>query len=77
MTKKLIAGVLVATLLLPGSAALTGKKKKKGPKPWTSEELTIALAHPVFYGQSGDVMSVTARGAVAQLTTVVVVGARA
>ena len=61
MIKRLIAGVLVATLLVPGSAALAGKKKKKGPKPWTSEELTIGLAHPVFYGNSGDVLSVTAQ----------------
>lgn len=52
--------LLIAALLLP-TGALAGKKKKgnKKPKPWTSEEGTIEVAHPVLYSTSGDILSVT------------------
>jgi hypothetical protein len=58
MTKKLIALALSLPLLFVGSNALAGKK---APKPYKSEEVTIAVAHPVFYGQSGAVNTVTAK----------------
>lgn len=58
MTKKLLILGLVLALV----AALAGPslaKKKKGPKPYTSEEVTVELGHPVFYGTSGTVVGVT------------------
>ena len=59
MSKKL----LIIGLVLALTAALAGpsvaKKKKKGPKPYTSEEVTVQLGHPVFYGASGTVVGVT------------------
>jgi hypothetical protein len=48
---------LVATLAGPAAA----KKKKKQPKPYTSEVVSIQLAHPVFNGQSETVVGVTAQ----------------
>lgn len=62
MSKKLIAAILVLGLLtaLVGPAAAAKKKKKKGPKPYTSEEVTVQLGHPVLYGQTGSPKSVTA-----------------
>lgn len=54
----LVLGLSVA-LLGPASAAK--KKKKKGPKPYKSEEVTMEVGHPIFYSSSGDVMSVTAQ----------------
>ena len=61
MSKKLIAAFLVLGLLVAFSGPAAAKKKKKGPKPYTSEEATINVGHPVFYGQSGTVLSLTAQ----------------
>lgn len=58
MSKKLLIVGLVLALV----AALAGPslaKKKKGPKPYTSEEVTVQIGHPVFNGQSGSVVGVT------------------
>lgn len=61
MTKKIaILGLvlLVAVVVVLAPLAAAGKKKKK-PKPWKSEEVTIAVAHPIFYGATGQVNAVT------------------
>mgnify|MGYP000713443504 CR=1 FL=1 len=57
--KRSILILLVLALLFPAGSAVAKKKGKKAPKPWTSEEGTIAVAHPVFYSTSGDLISVT------------------
>lgn len=57
MVKRFLVLALIAMLVVPAGHALAGKKKK--PKPWTSEQGTIAIAHPVFYSTSGDIVGVT------------------
>ena len=61
MFKKLIAALLVLGLLVAFAGPAAAKKKKKGPKPYTSEEATINVGHPVFYDASGTILSVTAQ----------------
>jgi hypothetical protein len=61
MSKKLIAAFLVLGLLVAFSAPAAAKKKKKGPKPYTSEEATINVGHTVLYSQSGTLLSATAQ----------------
>lgn len=56
--KKTVAFGLIMLLALTSQSALAGKKKK-GPKPYKSEEVTIAIAHPIFHGQTGEVNNVT------------------
>lgn len=49
MKKLIVAGLvvaLVAAALGPASAGKKGKKKK-GPKRWVSEEVDLAMGHPV------------------------------
>ncbi|MFP5298050.1 MAG: hypothetical protein ACLGHL_03555 [Actinomycetota bacterium] len=61
MLKKLIACALVVGLMTAVVGPAGAKKKKsKGPKPYKSEEVTIQVGHPVFYGQTGSPKSVTA-----------------
>lgn len=63
MTKKLliIALVLALTAALVGPVAAGKKKKKKskGPKPYVSETVTLAIGHPVFHSASGSLVGVT------------------
>lgn len=63
MTKKLIACALVVglTVAIVGPAGAAKKKKRKGPKPYTSDEVTIQVGHPVLYGNTGSPQSVTAK----------------
>jgi len=58
MAKKTLL-IVLALFVAAAPYAVAGKKKK--PKPWKSEEVTIAVAHPVFYGNSGEVNNVTAQ----------------
>ena len=60
MSKKFIAAFLVLGLLVAFSGPAVAKKKK-GPKPYTSEEATINVGHPVFYANSGTLLSATAQ----------------
>ena len=58
MTKRaLILGLalLLAAMVHPAFAA------KKKLKPYKSDEVTVGLAHPVFFGNTGSVNSVTAK----------------
>jgi extracellular elastinolytic metalloproteinase len=57
--KRSILILLILALLLPVGSAVAKKKGKKAPKPWTSEEGTIAVAHPVFYTTAGEIVSLT------------------
>lgn len=58
--KKILAFALVLAIVAAPSAAVAGKKKK-GPKPFVSETVSIAAGHPVFHGQSGTQASLTAQ----------------
>jgi hypothetical protein len=51
-----LAIVLAATLVGPATAG----KKKKAPKPYTSEEGIIAVPHTMLYASSGEINSITA-----------------
>lgn len=51
---------LVLMLVATVQPAAAGKKKPK-TKPYKSEEVTIAVAHPVFYGDTDSVNNVTAK----------------
>ena len=49
--------LVLAAMVQPASA---GKKKPKA-KPYKSEEVTVGVAHPVFYDATGSVNDVTAK----------------
>ena len=60
MSKKLlIIGLVVALAAALAAPAAQAKKKKKGPKPYTSEEVSVAIGHPVFSSASGTLVGVT------------------
>lgn len=59
MMKKILVLGLVVALCAALTAPATAKKKKKGPKPYKSEEVTIAVGHPAFNGNSGTIVGVT------------------
>ena len=61
MPKKLIACFLVLGLLAAFTGPAAAKKKKKGPKPYVSEEATINVGHPVFYSTTQTPVSLTAQ----------------
>jgi len=50
---------LGASLL--GSTAIAGKKKKKAPQPWKSEEAVIAVPHTMLISSTGERNNVTLR----------------
>ena len=54
---KRTTALLIALLLVAAVPALAGKK----PKPYKSEDVTLAAPHPVVYGNTGSVNSVTAK----------------
>jgi hypothetical protein len=63
--RKTIALLLAVTMVgLLGTSAAAGKKKK--PKPYKSETVSVGLGHPVFNGQSGSVVSVTGQEFIAR-----------
>jgi len=59
MSKKLLILGLILALAAAFAAPAAAGKKKKGPKPYTSEEVTVQVGHPVLNGQSGTVVGVT------------------
>jgi hypothetical protein len=58
--KKIIAVTVALAIMVAPTTALAGKKKK-GPKPFTSETVSVQMGHPVFNGQSGSVVGLTAQ----------------
>ena len=56
MRRAIILGLTLA-LALSTQAAWAGKK----PKPYKSEEVSIAIAHPIFYSTTESVNTVTAK----------------
>ena len=57
--KRAVVLVLVLALALPFGHAVGAKKRK--PKPYKCEVVSTGVPHPVFYGQSGEINSITAR----------------
>ncbi len=57
MKKAVVAALVLALAVTAASPAIAGKKK--APKPYKSEPVTLAIGHPVFNGTSGTVISVT------------------
>lgn len=60
MIKRALTLGLVLLLAAMVNPALAGKKKPK-LKPWKSDVVSVGLAHPVFFGQTGMVNTVTAK----------------
>ena len=60
MIRRTLALGLVLVLAAMVQPATAGKRKPK-VKPYKSEEVTVALAHPLFYDATGSVNSVTAK----------------
>ena len=58
--KKLIALTVALAIMVAPTTALAGKKKK-GPKPYTSDAVSIEMGHPVFNGNSGSIVGLTAQ----------------
>jgi extracellular elastinolytic metalloproteinase len=56
---KKTAAILVLALVVGSHPATAGPKKK--PKPYKSEEVTLGIAHPVFYSATQSVNTVTAK----------------
>ncbi len=59
--RKLTVFLLILCLAAIAASPASAAKKKKGPKPYTSEEVSIAAGHAAFYGTSGTLLSVTAQ----------------
>jgi hypothetical protein len=58
MVKKMLVLGLLALLVFSGTASAG---KKKGPKPYESEEVTVAVAHPIGYSTTGSVNTITGK----------------
>lgn len=63
MLKKTLVTLVAAALVAApaGTGAFAKAKKKKAPKPYVSEEITIQAGHPAFRSQSGTLVTVTAQ----------------
>ncbi len=57
-SKYMVVALVLALVASLAAPALAGKKK---PKPYTSPDGVIALAHTMLYSSTGEVNSVTAR----------------
>lgn len=55
--KVLVLGLILA--LAAVTAAPASAKKKKGPKPYKSEIVTVEFGHPMFHGNSGSLVGIT------------------
>ncbi len=53
----LLVGVLEFSLMLATGAIAA--KKKKGPKPYKSDEVTIIVPHGIFYTSTGEAVNLT------------------
>jgi extracellular elastinolytic metalloproteinase len=58
---KRTAAILALALVVGIQPATAAPKKKKSPKPYKSEEVTLGIPHTVVYGSTGSVNSVTAK----------------
>lgn len=61
LKKTLITLVAAALVAAPVGSGALAAKKKKGPKPYVSDEIAIQTGHPAFHGQSGTLVTVTAQ----------------
>jgi hypothetical protein len=63
MLKKTLVTLVAAALVAAPTAggAFAKAKKKKGPKPYVSEEITIQTGHPAAHSQSGTLLTITAQ----------------
>ncbi|HYP24400.1 MAG TPA: hypothetical protein VEV43_12570 [Actinomycetota bacterium] len=63
MLKKTLVTLVAAALVAApvGTGAFAKGKKKKGPKPYVSEEITIQSGHPAAHSQSGTLVTITAQ----------------
>lgn len=62
MLKKALVSLLAASLVAaPAAGALAKAKKKKGPKPYVSSDITIQTGHTAAHGASGTLVTVTAQ----------------
>lgn len=57
--KKTLAVLLTLILAASLAGTATAAKKKKGPKPYKSEEVSIQFGHSVQYGNTDTVVGVT------------------
>jgi hypothetical protein len=56
--RMLVVAMVLGLVAMIGGQASAGKKK---PKPYKSEEATIAIAHTMLFSSTGEVNSVTAK----------------
>jgi hypothetical protein len=59
LKKALVLTVVMAMSMSLISPATAGGKKKKGPKPYKSEEGVIVAPHTMLYSSTGEVNSIT------------------
>ena len=57
--KKLIVCLMALSLVAVSQGAWAGKSKK--PKPYKSEQVTLAVPHPVAFSSTGSVNAITAK----------------
>lgn len=61
LKKTLVTLVAAALVAAPVGTGALAAKKKKGPKPYVSEEITIQTGHPAAHSQSGTLVTITAQ----------------
>ena len=67
MKNRLLMLTLGVTIVAIGPAGTAPAQKK--PKPYTSESVSIQMGHPVFNGNSGSIVSLTAQEFMGRLGT--------
>ena len=61
LKKVVVTGLMLALALSIQPASAAKKKKAKKPKPYKSEQVTLAVAHPIAYGNTGSVNLLAAK----------------